>query len=369
MEQVHVEHVCSYCNKSFYSKYVLKSHMEKTKSCLILQGKAQAKENKCKHCNVILSSKRSLEYHLNICKFKDKHCIFCDKLFTTHQSLENHVHICKKNPEQKIKELEETIQHYKKQLEEKTPTIINNIYNNNVSISNYMTAEHVTKTFEQYYTIEKLLGGQKALADFVVDQLVGSDKMVYLCVDRSRKKCMVTNDFKTFTEDVNNEILLSHLTPAFRIMKDMVEWSDFEKKYQSDLMRIHCSFDEILAIRTDGTQFRSQLCKRLPSSMKELQQLEQIRHSLLSIDEMRQDEEKQLIELKEEIVEHNEVTEFIHEPRTIGGFSLGKLDIYRQGYRTRKSEGLDEIKGPSSIMKEMESNPQLKSEYETFIKS
>jgi hypothetical protein len=85
------------------------------------------------------------------------------------------------------------------------------------------------------------LGGQKALADFVVDQLVGSDKMVYLCVDRSRKKCMVTNDFKTFTEDVNNEILLSHLTPAFRIMKNMVEWSDFEKKYQS--MRIHGSFD------------------------------------------------------------------------------------------------------------------------------
>ena len=183
---------------------------------------------------------------------------------------------------------------------------------------------------------------------------------------------MVTNDFKTFTEDVNNEILLSHLTPAFRIMKDMVEWSDFEKKYQSDLMRIHGSFDEILAIRTEGTQFRSQLCKRLPSSMKELQQLEQIRHSLLSIDEMRQDEEKQLIELKEEIVE-NEVTEFNPEsvlvPRTIGGFSLGKLDIYRQGYRKRKSEGLDEIKGPSSLMKEMESNPQLKVEYETFIKS
>ena len=87
---------------------------------------------------------------------------------------------------------------------------------------------------------------------------------------------------------------------------------------------------------------------------------------------MRQDEEKQLIELKEEIVE-NEVTEFNPEsvlvPRTIGGFSLGKLDIYRQGYRKRKSEGLDEIKGPSSLMKEMESNPQLKVEYETFIKS
>ncbi len=184
---------------------------------------------------------------------------------------------------------------------------------------------------------------------------------------------MVTNDFKTFTEDVNNEILLSHLTPAFRIMKNMVEWSDFEKKYQSDLMRIHGSFDEILAIRTEGTQFRSQLCKRLPSSMKELQQLEQIRHSLLSIDEMRQDEEKQLIELQEEIVEHNEVIEFNTEsilvPRMIGGFSLGKLDIYRQGYRKRKSEGLDEIKGPPSIMKEMESNHQLKFEYETFIKS
>jgi hypothetical protein len=235
---------CEFCHKIFSNGYILKNHILNTKACLIIQGKEKKTDFICSLCKNHLSSKQALVYHENICEKKSKPstCSYCSKLFSTNQALRNHDGRCKKKEAVRIEELTKEVEHYKKKCEEKTPTptIINNIYNN-VSISNYMTPEHVTKTFEQYYTIEKLLGGQKALADFVVDQLVGSDKMVYLCVDRSRKKCMVTNDFKTFTEDVNNEILLSHLTPAFRIMKNMVEWSDFEKKYQS--MRIHGSFD------------------------------------------------------------------------------------------------------------------------------
>jgi len=120
-------------------------------------------------------------------------------------------------------------------------------------------------------------------------------------VDRSRKKCCYTTDFQTFHEDVNNEILLSHLTPAFRIMKDRVEFSSFEKKYNPYFEKIHGSYDEILAIRTDGIPFRTQLCKRLPSTLQEKEIMDHTQPSLPNLDELRMLAEKNFREVKEEM--------------------------------------------------------------------
>lgn len=277
---------CEFCHKIYSNEYVLKNHKLKTKICLLLRGAVIKTDLICSICKKTFSTKQNLMYHEKICEKKRKKpiCDFCEKEFTSRQSLMYHIKICKKKESKQVIDLKSELEQCKIKLEElkvtpnNTTIIHNQIIYNNVSISNYLTPEYVAKTFEKYYTVETLMGGQRALADFVVDKFVlGSEKMLYLCVDRSRKKCMVTTDFKTFTEDVNNEILLSHLTPAFRIMKDMVEWADFERKYQSNLLKIHGSFDEILAIKTDGTNFRSQLCKRLPSTVQEKEQMEKIK--------------------------------------------------------------------------------------------
>jgi len=56
---------------------------------------------------------------------------------------------------------------------------------------------------------------------------------------------------------------------------------------------------------------------------------------------------------------------------TIGGFSLGALDRFRIGYRKRKSESGNEVevKGPSALMELCEQDPNIKKQYDDFIKS
>jgi hypothetical protein len=258
---------CEFCDKIFKTCYILKNHKNTTKSCLLIQGKIQAKEPRkfnCTFCNKYFTANSSLKYHLSICKNKPNEellSIMEDKIKKEMSSVKRMVEQSSRKMEYKLEDEIEKLQqsviskeeheaeirikdeHNKKleerikELEEKVkhPNLINNsnnnnqvnnqVYHNNLTIHNYMTPERVTEIFDKHYTIETLMGGQKALANFVVDQFVaGPDKMVYLCVDRSRKKCMYTTDFQTFHEDVNNEILLSQLTPAMHIIKDKVEW-------------------------------------------------------------------------------------------------------------------------------------------------
>lgn len=58
--------------------------------------------------------------------------------------------------------------------------------------------------------------------------------------------------------------------------------------------------------------------------------------------------------------------------QTIGGFSLGQLHRYREGYRKRKTEAYGnavEIKGPASLLELCKLNEQVKTQYEAFIMS
>ena len=119
-------------------------------------------------------------------------------------------------------------------------------------------------------------------------------------LDRSRKKVCYTTDFVNMKEDVNCELLINQLTPAYPIIKEKVEWSEFERKYIDQLDQIYESFDEILAIRTDGVMFRSQLCSRLPSTISNKEQLDHIQ--IHSLDELKVSEE----ELNERRIENEQ---------------------------------------------------------------
>jgi hypothetical protein len=374
---------CEHCHKTFSTQYVLNNHKKNTKSCLIIQGKpvkiVEKKNPTCSYCSKVFKSNQNLKNHLGICKKKPNEellSVIEDKIDRLQQSvLSKDEH--NKKLEERIKELEEKV---------KQPTIINNsnnsnnnnqvnnqVYNNNLTIHNYMTPERVTEVFDKHYTIETLMGGQKALANFVVDQFVaGPDKMVYLCVDRSRKKCMYTTDFQTFHEDVNNEILLSQLTPAMHIIKDKVEWSEMEKKYNMDVERIHDSFDEILAIRDDGCLFRSQLCKRLPTTIEDKKRMDGTSTLLDTLEELRQEEETKYMERKKEIdlivtkteEEQLKSHEAPREPNNIAGLPLHRLSGLRKLYR---DEGVFKIH--NALKESVEKDEEVAIMYEEYIKT
>jgi hypothetical protein len=369
--------VCEYCTKQFATIYTLKTHQKTSKSCIRVRE----------------------QNGVNIADKKTYDCVYCNKSFTTNRHLLRHTDMCNTKPiieklkeetklmiqsELTIKELQlnelrkqmeehtHTLEIHTKQIKEKsTPTIINTTIHSNVhnhmTIFTSMTPERVIDTFSKYYTIDMLMGGQKALADFVIDRfVVGEGGMIYLCVDRSRKKVCYTTDFMNFKEDINCDTLLAQLTPAYPIIKEKVDWSEYEKKYNPFVTKIHESFDEILAIRTDGVAFRSQLCRRLPSTMDDKIQMDLQYQPLHTLDNIREKEETNFVERKQDIEQIVTPPEPIYkEPveNTIHGIRLGKLDGCRKLFKT---QGIYKIH--ADLIDVVPSDPDITQAYDDYIK-
>ena len=180
---------CEFCKKILSSLKSLKSHQQKTKYCLDIQGKSNIK-----------------------CKFI---CDFCNKNFFTKDSVSRHKKVCKKEIEKlyieqieyKIK-LEEQEEGYKIKLEkqeeeykiqiEKLQKIIENIAVKAVSKPNINNIENLTfldfketniqDKVDNFFTIDHLKNGIKGVARFTKDFIINTDdnKLKYICSDVSR---------------------------------------------------------------------------------------------------------------------------------------------------------------------------------------
>ena len=56
---------CNFCNNTFSSKGILETHQKKAKYCLEIQGITPSKKHICNICKKELSTKLSLERHIN----------------------------------------------------------------------------------------------------------------------------------------------------------------------------------------------------------------------------------------------------------------------------------------------------------------
>lgn len=395
---------CIHCHKLFSTRFTLKTHQKTTKSCIDIQEKNGVTVDKklfdCSFCTKSLTTSTRLNGHLLICKQKirqekltteqnfkklerrmedsnremkysleDEMIRVTTEVKTKQEELELELQRKEEKNrilEERIKELEEK----SKLLEEKSkqPHIINNTFTGNITIFNGMSQERVTEVFDKHYTIEKLMGGQKELANFVVDQFVtGKENMVYLCVDRSRKKCMYLDNEQTLKEDINNEVLISQLTPAMSVIKDKVDWTEYEKKYNPYVDKIHDSYEDILAIPEDCTMFRSQLCRRLPATMddkdrvgqSDFQEFDRLRESEKSAFTERREEINRIV--KKETEPPREEVELV--PNKICDVGLGRLDGLRLLY---KNQGIYRIH--KELEEAVAKDPVVAQAYEDYIK-
>jgi phenylalanyl-tRNA synthetase alpha subunit len=132
----------------------------------------------------------------------------------TQLSFEELIRKQKEEFDAKLKELSEKEEHKEMELEqlkeklkqtenelhierkkEHSPQISNTINQNitNITIYQVMTPEHVLDVFQKHYSIDTLLGGQKALARFVHDGFL-KESPVYVCGDRSRQKFYIVKE-------------------------------------------------------------------------------------------------------------------------------------------------------------------------------
>ena len=344
---------CQYCKKTYPDKHRLKRHQTTTKSCIRLQnGEIASALLKCELCKKEFTSVQSMKYHNGICK---------KKIDTLEEKIEEEQYNHRQTKEQLEYELKlktdelklkaDEIKRLQTLLSSSSEKVVNNshIENqtiNNISITNYMTPDLVKDTFSNHFTVEMLLGAQKELANFTVDRfLLGKDKPVYLCTDRSRKKFAFVDDQGKQVEDVNCEKLVRLITPGLNKVHEIYEDALFHTNTEITEEKLHDTYDAIRLVRKDGTLYQQQLSKRLPSKR----------------------DEKKYEELDDELPHPEEiitVKEYNEEPvaRKIGGIRLGKLDIYRKSYQET-----NQIKIPKLLMEQMEKDPLIRIEYYKFL--
>ncbi len=335
---------CIYCKKTYATSSSLLKHQRTSKLCLSMQEQLGIPVIKklftCMFCKKELTSNVRLSYHHKICKHQNKETL---------EEKMDHIAIQLKLKDEKIQQLENEMN------ELKIKPVIQHVQhftqNNQISIHTYMTPERVKEAFDMF-TLDTLLGSQKALANFTVDQfLMGKDKPAYLCTDRSRKKFFFMDETGQLIEDPNCEKLVGLITPGLTKVQELYEVALFDKpKKGITEERLQDSYESILALKEDGSQYQCQLSKRLPSNIKEKERME---------------EQAQFPNIKITINSDEPESQPIVEPEPteqIGGYSLDKLDIYRKKYKLDQS-----ILGPKNLLDT--SDQELYQSYIDFLKS
>ncbi len=344
----------------------------------------EKKQYPCTCCHKYFASQQKLNHHLTICKEKKAlEMAHVERDQKKQHQLEQNVRKIEETVEEKmeqmafeirnnkeeleyelrikenkIKELEQTQSQLVHKLEQtqsqltvyngpvniiQADTIHNttttNTVHNNVVFTNYITPERIDSVFRNY-PVEKIMGGQKAFSDTVLSNLVNQNgSSMYICTDRSRKKCGYIDEKNKFVEDPYCDSLVKSTLPALPHLVDSYKSSTFDKKYNPMQPMIKKGMDDIMKMDMDRSGFVNQLCRRLPSTLDGTTELEETDvHTQLiqvreEVDAYDKEEQQEKHDIKQQ-EEHERVYGYV-EPvaRMIGGVRLGALDIFFQRYQ------------------------------------
>jgi hypothetical protein len=261
---------CEYCKKVFSTLRVKMVHQKTTKTCLIIQDRMGISNEKitypCTFCSKHFTTKVNQKYHLNICKQKliktevdvkselDKNELNFELERTQYQ-----LEIQKK--EEEINELKEKLKTPKiTKIKQHTNIETNIEQQNNITIYQIMSPEHVETFFKKYYNLDTLLGGQKALARFVNDGFL-KEAPVYLCGDRSRQKFYIIKDGEKM-EDPDCDEILGLTSPGMPYVQEVYETALFsdlpEKVSEND---VQDNYQQIINMDEQRTDFKTELSK------------------------------------------------------------------------------------------------------------
>ena len=180
-------------------------------------------------------------------------------------------------------------------------------------------------------------------------------------------------------EDPNCEKLASLTGPGLLHVKDIYETELFDQHDDITEEEIHESYEPISKLDKDTTKLSNELSKivpsvNVPSALATVPPKKSM--SLSEICELMRSSQTKLRERKKNNpvpckATSEQLASVAPELQMIGGFSLGQLQRYRDGYKKRKAEsGCDvEIKGPASLLELCKTDKQVKTQYETYIMS
>jgi hypothetical protein len=176
---------------------------------------------------------------------------------------EEHKDIELEQLKEKLKQTENELHIERKK--EHSPQISNTINQNITTINIYqvMTPEHVLDVFQKHYSIDTLLGGQKALARFVNDGFL-KESPVYVCGDRSRQKFYILKDGQKKEDPDCTEILglTSHGLPRVQEVYETALF-DLPEKVTED--EVQDNYQQIISMDKQRSEFKAELSKIVSS--------------------------------------------------------------------------------------------------------
>jgi hypothetical protein len=203
---------CSFCEKIFSSKYILKTHINSAKYC-IENRKTDTLTKvifKCEGCNIELTSKQTLENHKSKCidlinkKKDEEHSKQIASLEKIISEKDNH-----------IKELEGKLENIALKALSR-PNIINTNTDNRIqqTINNLIpiTDEHLRQQ-AQFLTLDHIKQGALGYANFACDYAL-KDRIT--CVDVSRRKVKYKNTEGQVVSDPEMTVLSKKLFTAIQ---------------------------------------------------------------------------------------------------------------------------------------------------------
>jgi hypothetical protein len=227
--------ICEFCKKEFKNKYNLKSHIERTKKCLVKREQDVEKDYTCSKCEYTTMYKNDLTRHENLCK-KNNNALLHEK---------------NKQIEQLSKEIKRLLQEVKekddfiKSLASKPTFTTNTMNTTNHNIVNNLqliSEEHLNNQ-AQHLTIDHIKKGALGYSEYFLEYPL-KDRIA--CTDYSRRKIKYKNDqgeivtdpemtvlsdllFKSIKER-NQELAVQYmneLTAKFKTTDDPIQLSYF----------------------------------------------------------------------------------------------------------------------------------------------
>lgn len=267
---------CNHCHKNFKNIYSLTKHQKTAKYCLVLQGKIEEMNDEiymCGYCKKTLSTKYTLDAHINICldgiKIKqiekeqkeqshqlhikeEKHKIeLQERIIELEEKhtldiveLEDRYKIILKEQEEKyelrIKDLNETIKQICiKAVEKPTKTLntINNVNNNMVFFN--LSQDEIREKCIQFGP--ERCKSIKDIANYTIENILTDDngQLMYSCADASRHIFKFIDSNGNTVKDPNATKLISQIRPIFdekcASLKDKINYHREDK--QRDLSK------------------------------------------------------------------------------------------------------------------------------------
>jgi Skp family chaperone for outer membrane proteins len=257
---------CQYCHNTFKSAYILKTHQEKAKYCLKLQGKKPDSGFVCEFCETTFNRKYILQNHHTVCKAHNNTLLtkikdmekLCTKYMSDNDSLE-------KQLEDALRREQELREDFNKlaTVSAKRSTTTNNTTNNlNMGVFDKSAAD-IKRIVDEKYDRAYLIQGQKGVAIFTNKHVLNHDvgkPPIYVITDRSRGN----GKYKISEDEVVTDTGMNGLTkkvyPSIKSKAVFITSTHPNPIEDEEMMS---GYHEVFEMDIDNSSFRNCLVKEI----------------------------------------------------------------------------------------------------------